>query len=130
MSTFLQRSQQTPSKRQRVRAQREAGELRMVPGYTTLVIDTNVLLSLLPVFNTLVESHKWTVVVPLPVIMELDGLASDSSPLGDAAKAASASITSYLRSHNVSLKVLTSKGNYPPDLNICTEQVDFGQLED
>ena len=69
----------------------------MVPGYTTLVLDTNVLLSSLPVFNALVESMKWTVVVPLPVIMELDGLASDSSPLGEAAKAASTSIVSHLR---------------------------------
>ena len=97
----------------------------MVPGYTTLVMDTNILLSSLPVFNALVESAKWTVVVPLPVIMELDGLASDSSPLGEAAKAASGSIVSHLRTHGISLKVLTSKGNYLSNLNIRTEQVDF-----
>ncbi|KIP06005.1 hypothetical protein PHLGIDRAFT_73330 [Phlebiopsis gigantea 11061_1 CR5-6] len=125
LSSFLQQSQQTPSKRQRAKAQRETGGLRMVPGYTTLVMDTNILLSSLPVFNVLVESAKWTVVVPLPVIMELDGLALDPSPLGEASKAASASIISHLRSHGLSLKVLTSKGNYLANLNIRTEQVDF-----
>ena len=129
MSTFLQRANQTPSKRQRAREQRVANKLRMVPGYTTLVFDTNILLSSLLVFNALVESLKWTVVVPLPVIMELDGLASDSSPLGEAAKAASASITSRLRTHGTSLKILTSKGNYLSNLNIRTEQVDFNGHE-
>ena len=38
-------------------------------------MDTNTLLSSLSLFNALGESVKWTVVVPLPVIMELDGLA-------------------------------------------------------
>lgn len=88
-------------------------------------MDTNILLSSLPMFNSMVESLKWTVVVPLPVIMELDGLSSNTTPLGEAAKAASASIISHLRSHSVSLKILTSKGNYLSNLNVRTEQVDF-----
>ena len=75
--------------------------------------------------NSLVESLKWTVVIPLPVIMELDGLGSTSTPLGDAAKAAAASIVSHLRTHGTSLKILTSKGNYLTNLNVRTEQVDF-----
>jgi hypothetical protein len=37
---------------------------------------------------SLIESLHWTVVVPLPTIMELDGIASNVDPLGDAAKAA------------------------------------------
>lgn len=97
----------------------------MVPGHTTLVFDTNILLSSLPMFNALVETLNWTVVVPLPVIMELDGLSSSSTPLGDAAKAASTSITSHLRTHATSLKIQTSKGNYLSNLNVRTENVDF-----
>ncbi|PFH52354.1 hypothetical protein AMATHDRAFT_74154 [Amanita thiersii Skay4041] len=100
--------------------------LRITPGYTVLVIDTNILLSSLPMFSSLVESLQWTVVVPLPVIMELDGLASNASPLGEAAKSAITYIGSHLRSHSLSLKVQTSKGNYLANLAVRTEQVDFG----
>lgn len=97
----------------------------MVPGYTVLVVDTNILLSSLSVFASLVQSLQWTVVVPLPVIMELDGLASETSVLGEAAAAASHFIVSHLRSHAMSLKIQTSRGNYLTNLNVRTEQVDL-----
>ena len=90
-----------------------------------LVVDTNILLSSLPMFAALVESLQWTIVLPLPVIMELDGLATNATALGEAASAASAYIVSHLRTHSASLKIQTSKGNYLPNLNIRTEQVDF-----
>ncbi len=98
---------------------------RAIPGYTILVIDTNILLSSLPMFSSLVESLKWTIIVPLPVIMELDGLSLNASPLGEAATAASQYIGSHLRSHSVSLKVQTSKGNYLTSLSFRCEHVDF-----
>lgn len=99
--------------------------LRMVPGYSILVIATNILLSSLSVFASLVESLQWTIVVPLPAAMELDGLASEPSVLGEAAAAASGYIVSHLRSHSTSLKIQTSKGNYLTNLNVRTEQVDL-----
>lgn len=37
-----------------------------VPGYTVLVLDTNVLLSSLELVARLIESIRWTVVIPLP----------------------------------------------------------------
>ncbi|TFY54054.1 hypothetical protein EVJ58_g9086 [Rhodofomes roseus] len=74
---------------------RPQSTLRVVPGYTILVIDTNILLSSLPVVSTLVESLQWTVVIPLLVVMELDGLASNATALGEAAPAALAYITSH-----------------------------------
>lgn len=101
----------------------------MVPGYTILVVDTNILLSSLSSFSSLVESLKWTVIVPLPVIMELDGLSSNPSALGQVASAALGYITSHFRSHSLSLKILTSKGNYLSTLSIRTEQVDFAAGE-
>ena len=44
----------------------------IVPGYTFLTIDTNVLLSSLSMFASLMERLRWTVIIPLPVIMEFD----------------------------------------------------------
>jgi protein SMG6 len=99
--------------------------LNIVPGYTVLIVDTNILLSSLSMFASLVESLRWTVLVPLPVIMELEGLSSNVSQLGDAATSAMSYISSHIKSHSTSLKVQTSKGNYLPTLNVRSEQVDF-----
>jgi len=90
-----------------------------------LVIDTNILLSSLSVLASIIEKVLWTVVIPVPVIMELDGLSSNTSQLGEAARAAMSYISSHIRTHSASLKVQTSKGNYLSSLNIRTEQVDF-----
>ncbi|THH16506.1 hypothetical protein EW146_g4142 [Bondarzewia mesenterica] len=103
--------------------------LKLVPGYTILVVDTNILLSSLPMLASLIKSMHWTVVVPLPVIMELDGLATNESALGEAAKDALAFLVSHVRSHETSLKVQTSKGNYLSTLSVRTEQVDFDNPE-
>jgi hypothetical protein len=76
-------------------------------------------------FAFVVESLHWTVIVPLPVMMELNSLAINVSPLGEVTQAVLAYITSRLRSHAASLKVQTSKGNYLATLSIWTEQIDF-----
>ncbi|KAH9853995.1 hypothetical protein C2E23DRAFT_727275 [Lenzites betulinus] len=98
---------------------------RMTAGYTVLVVDTNILLSSLTEFSSLVENGRWTIVVPLPVVMELDGQSNNATPLGEAATAALNYITSHVRSHSTSLKVQTSRGNYLSNLNVRTEYVDF-----
>jgi hypothetical protein len=74
---------------------------------------------------SVIESVRWMVVIPVPIIMELDGLASNASQLGDAAQSAIAYVSSHIRSHSMLLKVQTSKGNYLSSLSIRTEQVDF-----
>ncbi|TFY71744.1 hypothetical protein EVG20_g1267 [Dentipellis fragilis] len=99
--------------------------LKLVPGYTVLVPDTNILLSSLSLLASLIESNRWTIVVPLPVIMELDGLATNHTPLGEAAKAAVDYIQAHVRSHSTSLKLQTSRGNYLSSLTFRSEQVDF-----
>jgi len=102
----------------------------IVPGYTVLVIDTNILLSSLSMFASLVESLRWTVIVPLPVIMELDGLATSNSPkLAEASKAALSFVSSNLKTLSSSLKIQTSRGNYLSSLNVRTEQVDFSDRD-
>ncbi|KAG2053283.1 hypothetical protein BDR06DRAFT_1054827 [Suillus hirtellus] len=55
---------------------------------------------------SIIESLQWTVVlIPVLVIMELDGLSSNPSKLGEAAQEAIAYITSLIHSHSASLKV-------------------------
>lgn len=102
-----------------------APRLTVVPGYTILVLDTNIILSSLSIIASIVESLRWTVVIPVPVVMELDGLSANTSQLGEAAREALSYVTSHVRSHAMSLKVQTSKGNYLTSLNVRTEQVDF-----
>ncbi|KAL4074508.1 hypothetical protein V8B97DRAFT_2092695 [Scleroderma yunnanense] len=120
----------SPSKPPRSRLRRprkapSASRLNIVPGYTVLVLDTNIILSSLSIIASIVESLRWTVVIPVPVIMELDGLSSNASELGDTAQEALSFITSHIRSYGTSLKVQTSKGNYLTSVSIRTEQVDF-----
>jgi hypothetical protein len=73
----------------------------------------------------LVESLRWTIVVPLPAIMELDGLTLNPTPLGNAAEAAIAFVVGHVRSHTDGLKAQTSCGDYLSSLTIHNELVDF-----
>ncbi|KII88741.1 hypothetical protein PLICRDRAFT_176290 [Plicaturopsis crispa FD-325 SS-3] len=118
-----------PSRRSRPRTSKNEAVVRhslnIIPGYTILVVDTNILLSSLAMFATVVESFQWTVIVPLPVIMELDGLSSNTTALGEAAQSAMSYITAHIRTHSKSLKVQTSKGNYLTTLSVRAEQIDF-----
>lgn len=117
-----------PRQRSRLARSRKVASmpsLNIVAGYTILVMDTNIILSSLSAVASIIESLRWTVVLPVPVIMELDGLSSNQSKLGEVAQEAVAYITSHIRSHSASLKVQTSKGNYLTSLSVRTEQVDL-----
>jgi hypothetical protein len=61
--------------------------------HRVLVLDTNVILSYLSAFASIINNLQWTVVIPVPIIMELDGLSSHPSKLGEAAQNAMAYIT-------------------------------------
>ncbi|KAI0055170.1 hypothetical protein BV25DRAFT_1932002 [Artomyces pyxidatus] len=71
------------------------------PGYTMVVIDTNVLLSSLSMVSSLVESGQWTIVIPLQVIKELDRLRTNTNdmPLGEAMKVEVLYLTSHVRQY-------------------------------
>lgn len=133
LKSLLQNSHpRQPQRRRRNAPKKPAAfsdsHLSIIPGYTILVVDTNILLSSLSLFSSLIESHQWTVVVPLPVITELNGLATPSGnqpQLAEAAQAALAYVSNHLRSHALSLKVQTSRGNYLTSLTIRTEDLDF-----
>ncbi|SCV69696.1 BQ2448_1090 [Microbotryum intermedium] len=103
--------------------------LKVLPGYTVLVFDTNILLSSMKLFRDLVEAEVWTIVVPLAVITELDGLRRNESPLGVAATEAIDYLEATIRTHGRYLKVLTSRGNYLSDLTIRSESIDFSSQD-
>jgi protein SMG6 len=70
LKSMLLNSQRPPQPQRRRRSvpkQKASAEshLSIIPGYTILVVDTNILLSSLLFLSSLVESHRWTVVVPL-----------------------------------------------------------------
>ncbi|KAK4051322.1 hypothetical protein OIV83_002806 [Microbotryomycetes sp. JL201] len=99
--------------------------LKIVPGYTVLVFDTNVILSSLTLLQGIVESATWTVVVPLAVITELDGLKRNETNLGSAAQEAILYLETAVKTCSRVLKVQTSRGNYLHDLTIRSEAIDF-----
>lgn len=100
-----------------------------VPGYTTLVLDTNVILTGKATFlQTLVESHLWTVIIPLAVVTELEGLRHSAPPLGHDATWALSYLETAVKSHQTWLKVQTSKGNYLCDLSFRHEDLDLDVL--
>ncbi|KAK3846297.1 MAG: hypothetical protein J3R72DRAFT_417956 [Linnemannia gamsii] len=84
-----------------------------------LVIDTNCLVSDWTVIQRVVSADRWTVVIPLAVITELDGLKNNPAPLGPAAAAALDYLEGCLamRPKPRRLKIQTSRGNYMNDLS-------------
>ena len=100
-------------------------QLKIVIGYTILVFDTNVMLKSLSTFSRLLESRRWTLVLPLVTITELDGLSANQNELGRAAAAAVQYLETSSRTHSMYLKVQTSRGNYLSGLTIRKEEIDF-----
>ncbi|WWC89258.1 uncharacterized protein L201_004179 [Kwoniella dendrophila CBS 6074] len=94
--------------------------IHMVPGYTMLLFDTNVLVDSLNLFSKIVESGQWTVIVPLPVVTELDGLSKEPGPLGNNSKLSITYLEKRIKTNSLTLKIQTTKGNYLNDLLIRT----------
>ncbi|BGP08709.1 hypothetical protein JCM10049v2_004558 [Rhodotorula toruloides] len=98
---------------------------KVFPGYTILVFDTNVLLTSIQLFSELVAAECWTIIVPLAVVTELDGLKRNSTPLGVAANEVIDYLEQAIRGYSRFLKIQTSRGNYLKDLAIRNESIDF-----
>ncbi|KAJ9475138.1 PINc domain-containing protein [Pseudozyma hubeiensis] len=96
-----------------------------VPGYTVLVVDTNIIVTPGQVIAQLIESRRWTVIIPLAVITELDGLRRNDNELGQEAERAIQFLESRIKSHAKYVKVQTSRGNYLSDLSCRSEDIDF-----
>lgn len=116
------------SKREAARPSQAKASLeadQLVPGYTTLIVDTNVILTPGQMLQQLVESQCWTVIIPLAVITELDGLRRNDNVLGAEAASAISFLEERIKSRSKWLKVQTSRGNYLTDLSIRSEDIDF-----
>ncbi|MBW0496157.1 hypothetical protein O181_035872 [Austropuccinia psidii MF-1] len=107
-------------------------KLNAFPGYTALVFDTNILIGKLSIVKELLESKLFTIIIPLVVITELDGLkkkANDqenqSRCLGQDALQAIRYLESSIKTYSRWLKIQTSKGNYLRDLSIRSEEINF-----
>ncbi|KAI7817729.1 PIN domain-containing protein [Gamsiella multidivaricata] len=108
---------------QRVSIQRGA----MVGDNSTLVIDTNCLVADWTVIQRVVAADRWTVIIPLAVITELDGLKNNPAPLGPSAAAALSYLEGCLamRPKLRRLKIQTSRGNYMNDLSFRVESFNY-----
>lgn len=100
----------------------------ILPGYTVLVLDTNVLLAENGrLAQSLIEAKCWTVIVPLAVVTELDGLKRNrNAKVAEGAAVALTFLEMAVKTYSKWLRVQTSKGSYLPDLSIRTEDIDFG----
>lgn len=74
----------------------------------------------------LLTSKRWSLVVPLAVVTELDGLRTKADNLGASATQAIKFLEDAIKTYSTNLKVQTSRGNYLRDLNIRREDIDFG----
>ncbi|KAH9445831.1 hypothetical protein Pst134EB_023664 [Puccinia striiformis f. sp. tritici] len=108
-------------------------KINVLPGYTTLVFDTNILIGMLSIVKEILESEQFTIIIPLVVITELDGLKKrindtedlQSQKLGEEAFEAITFLESSIKTYAKILKIQTSKGNYLRDLSIRNEQINF-----
>ncbi|KAF9179997.1 hypothetical protein BGZ51_006521 [Haplosporangium sp. Z 767] len=91
------------------------------------VIDTNCVVADWTLLQRLVSTDRWTVVIPLAVITELDGLKNNPAPLGPAAAAALSYLeeSMAMRPKPRRLKIQTSRGNYMNDLSFRVESFNF-----
>src|ERR1700677_70037 len=74
-------SSSPPHRRPRARAPKKAIDshvpLSIIPGYTVFAVDTNILLSSSSMISSLIESLCWTIIIPLPVVMDIDDAEDD-----------------------------------------------------
>ncbi|KAI7884544.1 hypothetical protein K492DRAFT_142709 [Lichtheimia hyalospora FSU 10163] len=105
---------------------------RVIPGQTVIVLDTNCFIGHIDHVQRLIQSNKWSIVIPLVVVTELDGLRSNTPPLGEIAgealKFIEATLATKQRS-NTHLRIQTSHNNFMHDISIRSEQFVFGETD-
>lgn len=105
---------------------------RILPDKTVLVLDTNCFIGHLEHVKKLIESEKWSIIVPLVVVTELDGLATNTQRLGTVAEKAVQLIESTLGSkpkQSNLLRVQTSHNSFMHNITIRSEQFMFGETD-
>ncbi|KAG2235519.1 hypothetical protein INT48_003082 [Thamnidium elegans] len=103
----------------------------IIPGKTILVLDTNCFIGHIDHVRKLLESKKWTIIVPLVVVTELDGLRTNPHRLGLVAQQGIELLQNTLavKSNKQLLRIQTSHNNFMNDISIRSEQFVFGETD-
>ncbi|CEJ01451.1 hypothetical protein RMCBS344292_15478 [Rhizopus microsporus] len=105
---------------------------RILPDKTVLVLDTNCFIGHLEHIRKLIASEKWSIIVPLVVITELDGLATNTQRLGtmagEAIKLIESTLATKSKKSNL-LRVQTSHNSFMNNISIRSEQFVFGESD-
>lgn len=109
----------------------------IISGKTILVLDTNCFIGHIDHVQKLLQSKKWSVIVPLVVVTELDGLRTNPHRLGTVAQQGiellectlAAAKKSSKSSGSNSLRIQTSHNNFMYDISIRSEQFVFGETD-
>ncbi|KAI7907750.1 uncharacterized protein BX663DRAFT_547430 [Cokeromyces recurvatus] len=105
---------------------------RIIPGKTVLVLDTNCFIGHIEHVKYLLESQKWSIVIPLVVVTELDGLKTNTQKLGLVAQQGIELIEHSLANkpkQSTCLRIQTSHNNFMNDISIRSEQFVFGETD-
>ncbi|RCH87414.1 hypothetical protein CU098_006626, partial [Rhizopus stolonifer] len=104
----------------------------IIPGKTILVLDTNCFIGHIDHVKKLLQSQKWSVIVPLVVVTELDGLKTNPHRLGFVAQQGIQLLETTLSSkpkQSTLLRIQTSHNNFMNDISIRSEQFVFGETD-
>ncbi|KAL9536977.1 hypothetical protein MBANPS3_012196 [Mucor bainieri] len=104
----------------------------IIPGKTILVLDTNCFIGHLDLVKKLFKCQKWSIIVPLVVVTELDGLRTNTHRLGVMAQQGIELLQTTLAAkpkQSTSLRIQTSHNNFMNDISIRSEQFVFGESD-
>ncbi|KAK4512834.1 uncharacterized protein ATC70_003542 [Mucor velutinosus] len=104
----------------------------IIPGKTILVFDTNCFIGHLDLVKKLFKCQKWSIIVPLVVVTELDGLRTNTHRLGVMAQQGIELLQTTLAAkpkQSTSLRIQTSHNNFMNDISIRSEQFVFGESD-
>jgi rRNA-processing protein FCF1 len=106
----------------------------IIPGKTILVLDTNCFIGHIDYVQKLLQAKKWSIIVPLVVVTELDGLRTNPHRLGTVAQQGIELLESTLAAAKKStgsnsLRIQTSHNNFMNDISIRSEQFVFGETD-
>jgi rRNA-processing protein FCF1 len=105
---------------------------RIIPGKTILVLDTNCFIGHIDYVQKLLNAQKWSIIVPLVVVTELDGLKTNTHRLGRVAQEGIQLLETTLANkpkQSTSLRIQTSHNNFMNDIAIRSEQFVFGETD-
>ncbi|KAI8339982.1 hypothetical protein BC941DRAFT_419090 [Chlamydoabsidia padenii] len=104
---------------------------KVIPGQTVLVLDTNCFIGHFNAIRRLIQGGAWSIVIPLVVITELDGLKGNAPPLstvaGNALELIETTLAASKQLRRDMIRIQTSRHNFMHDISIRSEQLDYSE---